>query len=354
MKIIAKAPGRVCLFGDHQDYLGLPVIAAAINRHISISAVKNDLNIFQISMPDLEQTREIEFSNETKLSHKRDYFVTSLRVLKKENIIPDHGYDFEIMGEIPINAGASSSSALVIAWITVLLKLFSSKSYTELEIADFAYKAEISEQGEPGGMMDQFSISFGNISYITGQIPFTTETVGTKLDGLILANSGEPKDTIGLLSKVKGKQFAAIEQVKEIEPNFSLIDASENEIETYKSQIDSDLKNYFSATIENHLITQKALKEFKTKQPDLYKIGDLMNKHHAILKNKLHITTPKINTIVSIALKNNALGVKINGSGGGGTVVILAPENQDEIIAALSKINVEAFKINVDSGAKIV
>ena len=26
-KIISKAPGRVCLFGDHQDYLGLPIIA---------------------------------------------------------------------------------------------------------------------------------------------------------------------------------------------------------------------------------------------------------------------------------------------------------------------------------------
>ena len=27
---VSFAPGRVCLFGEHQDYLGLPVIAAAI------------------------------------------------------------------------------------------------------------------------------------------------------------------------------------------------------------------------------------------------------------------------------------------------------------------------------------
>ena len=78
-----------------------------------------------------------------------------------------------------------------------------------------------------------------------------------------------------------------------------------------------------------------------------------MNQHHEILKNKLKITTPKIDSIVSLALKNGALGAKNNGSGGGGTVVILAPENQDKIILALSKIDVEAFKIDVDSGARI-
>ena len=31
-KIISKAPGRVCLFGDHQDYLGLPIIATTIDK----------------------------------------------------------------------------------------------------------------------------------------------------------------------------------------------------------------------------------------------------------------------------------------------------------------------------------
>jgi len=33
-KVEVKAPGRICFFGDHQDYLGLPVIAATIDRYI--------------------------------------------------------------------------------------------------------------------------------------------------------------------------------------------------------------------------------------------------------------------------------------------------------------------------------
>ena len=39
-KIISKAPGRVCLFGDHQDYLGLPIIATTIDKEITIKAIK--------------------------------------------------------------------------------------------------------------------------------------------------------------------------------------------------------------------------------------------------------------------------------------------------------------------------
>ena len=31
---IISSPGRICLFGEHQDYLGLPVIPMAIDRRL--------------------------------------------------------------------------------------------------------------------------------------------------------------------------------------------------------------------------------------------------------------------------------------------------------------------------------
>ena len=36
--ILSQAPGRICLFGDHQDYLELPIIACAIDRRLHIKA----------------------------------------------------------------------------------------------------------------------------------------------------------------------------------------------------------------------------------------------------------------------------------------------------------------------------
>ncbi|MEM9867554.1 MAG: galactokinase family protein, partial [Bacteroidota bacterium] len=30
-----SVPARICFYGDHQDYLGLPVIAGTIDRYIN-------------------------------------------------------------------------------------------------------------------------------------------------------------------------------------------------------------------------------------------------------------------------------------------------------------------------------
>ena len=35
-----STPGRICLFGEHQDYLGLPVIAMAISLRAIITGRK--------------------------------------------------------------------------------------------------------------------------------------------------------------------------------------------------------------------------------------------------------------------------------------------------------------------------
>ena len=56
MKI--KTPGRICLFGEHQDYLGLPVIAMAISKFSSLSGVaRNDAKVV-IRKPDINNIEE--------------------------------------------------------------------------------------------------------------------------------------------------------------------------------------------------------------------------------------------------------------------------------------------------------
>ena len=59
-KILSYAPGRVCLFGDHQDYLELPVIACAIDRIMQIDAEENGKDHFEINMPDMGQQTTIK------------------------------------------------------------------------------------------------------------------------------------------------------------------------------------------------------------------------------------------------------------------------------------------------------
>lgn len=116
-EIISIAPGRTCLFGDHQDYLGLPIIACAINRHITLKARENNSNNFIINLPDINQTRIIPISEKALNLEKEDFFMSALKVLQRYHCIPNTGYEIEITSSIPINAGVSSSSALVVTWV---------------------------------------------------------------------------------------------------------------------------------------------------------------------------------------------------------------------------------------------
>ncbi|MHA2303177.1 MAG: galactokinase family protein, partial [Candidatus Thorarchaeota archaeon] len=50
-----RAPGRICLFGEHSDYLGLDVIPAAIDLNIQIQCSRrNDMKV-SVNYLDLDE-----------------------------------------------------------------------------------------------------------------------------------------------------------------------------------------------------------------------------------------------------------------------------------------------------------
>jgi galactokinase len=233
-EIISLAPGRTCLFGDHQDYLGLPVIACAINRNIKLTAVPNDTKVFKLNMIDINEIRIIDIDQTFPELEPRDYFASSLRVLRRHGCIPTVGYDITITGNIPINSGTSSSSALLLAWINFLVEAYGVTDQVTPEfIAQMGYASEVLEHGEPGGMMDHYSIGIGNIVHIDTKPPFSYTIIGTELNGLITGVSGVPKETIGLIGDLKGNALLAIDIVKQ---NFTDFDLNKTEI--------TDLKKY--------------------------------------------------------------------------------------------------------------
>ncbi|MBU3012171.1 galactokinase [Polaribacter vadi] len=355
-EIISIAPGRTCLFGDHQDYLGLPIIACAINRHITIKATKNNSESFNIDMPDINKKRTIPIFEEIEKLEKEDFLQSSLQVLKRYNCIPDSGYDILITGTIPINSGTSSSSALTVAWVQFLLKAFGpEKLLTPENISQLAFEAEVLEFNNPGGKMDQYSIGLGNIIYLETGDDFSYNVLKAPLTGLIMADSGVPKETTALLKRLKTNSWLAIEEVKKKIPNFKVETANFDDLQKYLDCISSDLKPYLEAAIGNFNVTKKALTEFKKDKIDLVKIGKLMTQHHHYLKNLLKITVPKIDAMIDAAVNSGALGAKIVGSGGGGSIAVLSPKNKEIAIkkALFNAGAKDVYIAAIDQGARI-
>lgn len=356
-KITSLAPGRTCLFGDHQDYLGLPVIACAINRDIKLTAEENQTDTFVLNMIDIDEIRIIDIHTTFEKLESRDYFASSLRVLRRHGCIPTVGYNITITGDIPINSGTSSSSALLLAWIQFLITAFGVDDEVTPEfIAKIGYASEVLEHEEPGGMMDHFSIGVGNIVYLNTKDPFSYKVIGNDIKGLITGVSGVPKETIGLIGELKGNALMAIDLVKQNFSNFDLNTSVIEDIDRYRNCLPDRLIPFFEAALKNYHYTKQALKEFNKPILDLKKIGLLMNQHHEVLRDLLKITVPRIDDMINAALRAGAYGAKIVGSGGGGSIVVIAdPEKEDLIIDAILKAGaLEAYSVSVDPGVRVI
>lgn len=354
-EIRITAPGRTCLFGDHQDYLGLPVIACAIDRRINLIARPNGSESFVIRMRDIDSVRKIPIPDTFNHLEPRDYFGSALRVLRRKGCIPNLGYDIELSGNIPINSGNSSSTAVLLAWIKFLVEAFGiHDTVTKDYLGELGYLAEIVEHNEPGGMMDHYSIAVGGIVNIKTSSPYKCSKIPSKLSGMVSGVSGVPKETVGLLSRVKGNTLTAIGIVERKFKDFQLSSVKVGDIQKYSNILPNKLKPYFEAAIENHHITQMAIQEFKKPILNLDTIGLLMYEHHKILRDKLRITVPKIDAMINAALDNGAYGAKIVGSGGGGSIVIITePGTENKIVSALFSVGAkDAYPIKVDSGLR--
>ena len=346
-----STPGRICLFGEHQDYLGLPVIAMAVSLRAKIIGEKRLDQKVIIHMPDIERTERFDL-NDTEYQRERDYFKSGIRVCKKEGLSFASGFECEINSDIPIKAGTSSSSAIVVSWINFLNQMADEPfKLTKKEIGDLAFKAEVIEFEEPGGMMDQYTTALGNLVYLESEPIISVEKLNAPLGDFVLGDSCEQKDTFGILSRCRDTRLGILKRIRSLNIEFSLQSC---DFDLDLSVLAEDEKTLFKCTIENRNLLGEAKLELDKEELDHERIGFLLNQHHSILRDSLNISTPKIEAMIDSANEAGAVGCKINGSGGGGCMFAYAPGNASTVADAIESVGGKAFLINADEGTKIV
>lgn len=346
--MIVSTPGRICLFGEHQDYLGLPVIAAAISKRIQIEGDFRDDTTVHFSLPDVGAEETFELNYPLVYTKERDYFKSVLNVLHRKGHHLNKGLELTVSGNIPINSGTSSSSALLVSWVNFLNEMYG-LGYTQKQVGEITYEAEVLEFSEPGGMMDQYSTAVGNVIYLASVPQINIETYARELGTFVLGDSMEPKDTLGILSHVKFGMLGGMKKIQAKYPAFDL--ATEKDPAKYRELLSDDEWVLLQSNISDRdlLLEAKAMFEGKIEWSD-EKLGSLLNEHQVNLREHKRISTPKINRMIQAALEAGALGGKINGSGGGGCMFAYAPKNPEKVVEAINKEGGKAYIITVDKG----
>jgi len=359
MRLTAKAPGRICLFGEHQDYLGLPVIAAAISREMTIDAETEIdlLNRYRIVLHDMDCDEIINMAMPIVFRHRKDYLRSVVKTLRREKIELPRALTAEIASTIPMEAGTSSSAAMSVAWAGLLLKAAGHSSANDPDfVARIAHRAEVVEFKESGGMMDQITVAHGGLVHFdpSGDRPDVTP-LGARPEGFVLGDSRQPKDTQAILSRVRGTAESAIVKVSGASAEFSLKKTSLDEAADTISDAglgDSEYK-VLVGNLENRDILRAAqdLLESDTFEPA--DLGALLNRHHEILRDNLRISTDRIEAMIGAARAAGALGAKINGSGGGGCMFAYAPGCADAVAAAIEEAGGRAYPVEISDGLRV-
>jgi galactokinase len=349
-----SSPGRVCLFGEHQDYLDLPVISMAISLRIAVEGKRRGDSLVHLDLPDVESDESFSLDGPLAYGRERDYFRSAVNVLRREGLTFASGFDCVVRGNIPIKSGTSSSSALVVAWVDFLARM--SEQARELppeELGRLAHAAEVIEFNEPGGMMDQYTAAFGGLLSIAFHPAARVGRLPARLGAFVLGDSGEPKDTMAILARVKNRVLALIDRLAASHAGFSLQTASRDDVVHLAGDLDRGERDLLLGTIRNRDITREANALLAESAVDDRRIGTLLNEHQAVLRDVLEVSTPKMDRMIDAALRAGARGGKINGSGGGGCVFAYAPEKTEAVARALMRAGGTAYVVRSDAGARV-
>jgi len=361
-----KSPGRICLFGEHQDYLDYPIISMAISKYIYLEAERISEKVFEINLPNLNKFIEIPLKNkELDYTSKRDYLISGYNQFIRKKFRFNKGYKIKITGDIPINAGVASSSALVIGWL-YFLNYITERKLEPFQLALDGYNTEVKEFQEGGGMMDHFTSAFGNLIFLKPEeLKPKLKTYDFALDGFVLGNSMEKKATVDDLVRTKFSSLEAFEILNSIFPKFDRFYTKFEDVEPYLSSIKEEYKKKIIGNITNRDITYKAknlienhislVKQGISPSVDLtfyQKLGTLLNQHQEQLRVNIGVSTSKINKIIEDCLETGAYGSKINGSGFGGTMFALFPNNEHLLKKTIKNAGGKAYIIKTSNGVE--
>ncbi|HEX8281021.1 MAG TPA: galactokinase family protein, partial [Chthoniobacterales bacterium] len=157
----AYAPGRVELLGNHTDYNQGVVLAAAIDRGLTVAGISrhDDLIIFtsrtnggrvHTSVRNLQPRDDARWAN---------YPLGVVQQFERSGF-ELRGFEAEVSGDVPAGAGLSSSAAFEVATAGLLMKLHELR-LAPLEVAKLCQRAENDFVGVGSGLLDQVTSVFG-------------------------------------------------------------------------------------------------------------------------------------------------------------------------------------------------
>ena len=319
--IITKTPFRISFAGGGSDMAdfyrehGGGVLSTSINRYMYISL-----------HPYFDNRKTaLKYSKTEIVDDVHDIDHSIFRCVLTDMDI--QGVEISSTADVPSGTGLGSSSSFTVGLLHTLY-CYKGKYVSKVKLAQEACNVEINKLGNPIGKQDQYAAACGGLNFISfhqddtvSVEPLITkgETLQQLQDNLMMFYTGITHDANVILAEQK--------------KNISSADKTRNLIQM--CQLARDMK----CSLENN---------------ELSDFGKILNEGWMRKKELAGgISSPKIDELYELAMKNGALGGKLLGAGGGGFLLFYCPKEHQERLKNQIRLKPFDFRFEHD-GSSVV
>jgi len=298
--------GKVILFGEYFVGYGTPAIASALTEK-TIAKVE-DSNKFEF----IDNRPETLGYKEKKKEQQNDSLRRIFEFMKI--YVEKNPIRLTLSGDLVAASGIGASAASCAAIARALDEHFN-LGLDDEGINRVAYEGEKGYHGTPSGI-DNTVATYGGIILFTKGDPPKVERISMKNSiEIVEGNTGVTSDTKIVVEDVAKKRKENFEKFEEI----------------------SNMVKEITEEAKDALINANA-----------EKIGKLMDENQELLR-KIGVSSDELETLITIAKDNGAMGAKLTGTGRGGLMVALTPgkELQEKVAGAMKDQGFEVFRNNI-------
>jgi len=302
--IRCSAPGRCAIIGNPTDMYGGSVISCSLPYRARVTVSPSE-------------RLEVEAEGEHVTIGCRDELALNGDSFDVARAVLDYFRDelpccrISYTTDVPVRAGVAGSTALTVAILYGLLR-YHGMNYHPYRVAELARYIELNHLRVVCGYQDAYMCTFGGLNYMD----------------------------------FRGKQFyreaseelyATVERLDPYVPKLPFVlvhtgvvhssDAVHKPLRERWLEGDREVRQAYE---EIGVLAREGKKALLA--ADWPRLGRLMNENHAIQRD-LGGSGPANEELIAIALDYGALGAKLAGAGGGGTIIALHPEPEAMIAA---------------------
>ena len=321
--VIARAPGRVNLIGEHVDYHGGWVMPLAIEQATWIAAGPRGDGRLVIYSEHAGEQCEIDLPITGRADGWRG-FAQGICALLQEAGVGLPGANIVVGGDLPVGAGLASSAALSVGLVLCLLELSGSK-LSRQKIAELCRDAEHRVQGVPCGLMDQLACLFAEreqVMLIDCQDSTISQIAWPREDAIVvIVDSRSPhKLSQGDYSRRVKESQTALEACAGITRFRELTVADLPRLEASLGPMLLRRARHIVTELERVRSAADALR-----QGNMQRLGELMNESHRSLAQDYEVSSPRMDELADIVRRTpGVFGARMTGAGFGGCVVAIA------------------------------